>query len=75
MSDYTLHKDPLRKERYIQRHSEHERWADPFTAGFWSRWLLWNRDSLRASAQDIQRRFGIYVSFSPGRRKSSRRNP
>jgi hypothetical protein len=74
MSDYTLHKDPHRKERYIKRHSKHERWSDPLTAGFWSRWLLWNRGSLRASATDIQRRFGIYVSFSPGQKKSTRRN-
>ena len=42
-SDYTQHKDEERKERYISRHKKRERWGDPSTAGFWSRWVLWNR--------------------------------
>lgn len=65
MSDFTLHKDPERKARYIARHQAHEHWEDPRSAGFWSRWLLWNKPSLRASAQDIKRRFGIVVTFGP----------
>tara|TARA_Y100000401_G_scaffold84568_1_gene69855 strand:+ start:1006 stop:1269 length:264 start_codon:yes stop_codon:yes gene_type:complete len=43
MSDYTKHKDPIRKERYIKRHQKRENWNDPNTAGFWSRWILWNK--------------------------------
>jgi hypothetical protein len=59
--DFTQHKDPVRKARYIQRHARRERWGKDAidTAGFWSRWLLWNRPSLRASMQDLRRRFGI----------------
>lgn len=44
MEDYTIHKDPKRRELYIQRHSGMgEDWEDPTTAGFWSRWLLWEK--------------------------------
>lgn len=43
MSDYTIHKDKKRQERYITRHSKMgEDWNNPLTAGFWSRWLLWS---------------------------------
>ena len=57
MSDYTIHKDPLRKNAYIQRHQKRENWNDKNTAGFWSRWYLWNLPTKEASYQDIKRRF------------------
>ena len=61
MSDYTKHKDPARKKRYITRHQKRENWGRSglVTAGFWSRWLLWNRPSLRASRADMARRFRL----------------
>ena len=34
MSDYTIHKDKERKERYIKRHGKNENWNDYKTAGF-----------------------------------------
>ena len=34
MSDFTLHKDDDRKQRYIARHQKNENWRDPKTAGF-----------------------------------------
>jgi len=42
MTDYTLSKDPERKQRYLTRHQKNENWSDPESAGFWSRWVLWN---------------------------------
>jgi hypothetical protein len=57
--DYTIHKDDERKARYINRHRLRERWNDPSTAGFWARWLLWNKPTLRESIKDIQERFGL----------------
>ena len=59
MSDYTLHKDSDRKERYIARHKANEDWSSEGyeTAGFWSRYILWNLPSLRASVTDTNRRF------------------
>lgn len=58
--DYTIHKDPKRKELYIKRHSKmRENWerSGIDTAGFWSRWLLWNLPTLQASYNDIKKRF------------------
>lgn len=61
MSDYTKHKDPERKQRYCDRHKRRENWTASGiqTAGFWSRWLLWNKQTIALSKQDISRRFGI----------------
>ena len=44
-SDFTHHKDEARKQRYINRHKNNEIWSKSGvdTAGFWSRWLLWNK--------------------------------
>ena len=48
-----------RKQRYIQRHSNNENWTKSgiFTAGWWSKWMLWNLSTLQASYNDIKRRF------------------
>lgn len=63
MSDYTKHKDAARKDRYKSRHAHRESWsrAGMKTAGFWSRWLLWNKPSLAASIANVQQRFGIRI--------------
>jgi len=57
--DYTMHKDKARMQRYITRHRAREDWkrSGIFKAGFWSRWILWNKPSLRASVADTKRRF------------------
>ena len=57
MSDFTLHKDPERKKRYIMRHSKNESWNNPVTAGSLSRWILWNKPTLKASISDYKKRF------------------
>ena len=49
MSDFTKHKDSYRKQRYLNRHKNNENWNDPMTAGSLSRWILWNKPSLKAS--------------------------
>lgn len=54
MEDYTIHKDPERKRLYIQRHSGMgEDWSDPTTAGFWSRWLLWEKPDLKEAMKFV----------------------
>jgi hypothetical protein len=64
MIDYTIwHKDEKHKNRYLERHSRfHEDWNNPYTAGFWSRWLLWNKKTIADSIRDINDRFNIKVS-------------
>jgi hypothetical protein len=67
MSDFTKNKDVARKQRYLSRHKarakarRRENWGitGVLTAGFWSRWLLWNKPSLLSSKRDIQKRFNI----------------
>jgi len=81
MSDYTIHKDPERKERYIKRHagnssgktSRREDWTKVGldTPGFWSRWLLWGEPSLQGSINKIEKDFGIDIV----KRSQSPRNP
>ena len=59
-SDFTQHKDEARKQRYINRHKNgNENWNDKDSAGAWSRWLLWNKPSIKESYADIKRRFNI----------------
>ena len=61
MSDFTIHKDEQRKQRYINRHKNNETWSKSGidTAGFWSRWLLWNLPTKKDSYMDMKRRFNI----------------
>lgn len=61
--DFTTHKDEERKQRYIKRHEKREDWSNPLTAGFWSRWLLWNRPSLAESIADTNKRFNLDVKL------------
>ena len=44
--DFTTHKDPERKARYLARH-KNENWDDPETAGFWAQHLLWDKDTIK----------------------------
>ena len=56
-SDYTIHKDDERKRRYMRRHRKREKWSDPMTAGSLSRYILWNKKTLKASIDDYKKRF------------------
>jgi hypothetical protein len=72
-SDYTIHKDPERKQRYIIRHPsrrENHSSSGRYTAGFWAMHLLWNKPTLSASARDIERRFGFRVMLHNGTPRS-----
>ena len=62
LPDYTTH-DPLvrdeRKRLYLARHKANENWNDPESAGFWSRWVLWNKPTKEASIRDVKSRFNL----------------
>ena len=65
-SDFTKHKDKDRKERYIDRHKKNENWnaSGAKTAGFYSKHVLWNKPTLKASIDDINKRFkGLNVKM------------
>jgi hypothetical protein len=59
-SDYTKHKTQKRKLRYLDRHrGMGEDWNDPTTPGALSRWVLWNKPTLRGSIKDFKKRFNL----------------
>ena len=63
MSDYTHHKDPERKKRYIARHKARENWekSGSKTAGFWSKHLLWSEPTLTGSIKKIENKFNVNI--------------
>ena len=58
-SDYTIHKDDKRKNLYLLRHEKNEDWNNPITPGALSRWILWNKKTLKASIDDFKKRFNL----------------
>ena len=58
-SDYTIHKDDIRKNLYIKRHRVNENFKDVTSAGALSRWVLWNLPNLDDSIKDFKRRFKL----------------
>jgi hypothetical protein len=66
--DYTMHGDLMRARDYVRRHAAREDWSDPETAGYWSRWLLWDKPSIRAAVAAIRQRLApARVVFRPYR--------
>ena len=63
-SDFTKHRDEDRKQNYISRHRPNENWGKSGlkTAGFWSRWLLWNQRTIASSIKYIERRFNVTIT-------------
>ena len=51
MSDFTIHKQKERKQRYL----------DIMSAGALSRWILWNKPTLEASIKDYAKRFKLKI--------------
>ena len=60
MSDFTKHKDLLRRNRYIKRHLKDLGTGDPTRAGYLSMFILWNKKGLSASIADYRRRLNTY---------------
>ncbi len=65
-SDYTLHKDPERMKRYLARHRSRENWtrSGRYSAGFWSRRILWSEPSFQAALRKTQRVLGRKIIFT-----------
>lgn len=60
-STYIDHKNDELQKAYIARHKVNENWNDINSAGFWSRWLLWNMKTLDESIKDIEKRFNVDI--------------
>jgi hypothetical protein len=62
-SDYTINKDPERRSRYISRHQKKENWTSSgiMTAGFWSRYLLWEKTTITEAIKYIELNFNVKI--------------
>jgi hypothetical protein len=55
-STYVDHKNDVTKKNWEARHKVRENWKDFSSAGALSKNLLWNKKTLRASVQDLNKR-------------------
>jgi hypothetical protein len=57
--DMTTHGDEQRNQKYLQRHRKNEDWSKDNIAssGYMSRWLLWNKKTLQASIDDVNKKY------------------
>lgn len=64
--DYTIHHDPERMKRYVDRHRKREDWtrAGKHTPGFWSRWLLWSKPSFTNALKLTEQKVGEKITYS-----------
>jgi hypothetical protein len=58
-SDYTIHRDEARRQRYIDRHRSSEDWKNPMTAGTLALYILWNKPTISDSIADYKRVFNF----------------
>ncbi len=51
----------MKQEKKIYRQKNNENWTKSGidTAGWWSRWLLWNLPTIKASYENLKRKFNI----------------
>lgn len=58
-SDFTIHKDEARRQRYIERHKNRENWKKSGidTAGWWSYWYLWSKPTKKEAYNYIKSHF------------------
>ena len=58
--DYTTHKDPERRARYVARHQGKENWDDAMTPGALALWILWGpTTSIEKNIKAYRRHYGI----------------
>lgn len=65
-SDFTFHHDKGRQQNYLARHGggtretwQYENGKD--TAGFWSRWLLWEKPDLFEAMQNMEKQYPMEI--------------
>lgn len=65
-STFIDHQDSTKRKNYIARHRElNEDWSKQGinTAGFWSRWLLWNKPTLEQTIKFIEKKFNVTIEY------------
>ena len=49
----------MHKERYLNRHRKNEHWDKPDSPGSLSRYILWNKKTVKASLRDFKKIFNL----------------
>jgi len=64
-SDYTKHKNLIRKQRYENRHHEREDWTETGlkTSGFWAFHLLWSKPTIKEAIKNIEKTFNLKIIY------------
>ena len=64
-SDFTIHKDEARKQRYINRHKNNEVWSKSGidSAGWWSLKYLWSYPTKEEAYNNIKKDLKKWVSY------------
>jgi hypothetical protein len=64
--NYTIHKDAARMKRYVDRHEKREDWtrSGKYTAGWWSRWLLWSKPSFTDALKLTEQKLGDKITYT-----------
>tara|TARA_R110002096_G_scaffold17866_9_gene61511 strand:+ start:1285 stop:1593 length:309 start_codon:yes stop_codon:yes gene_type:complete len=60
--DFTTTGDEDKKKAYLARHKPREDWTDPFSPGALSRWILWNKPTIKESFKDYGKRFKLKLN-------------
>ena len=61
--DFTQHGDKARRKNYLARHGAGgQNWGDRENAGYWSRWLLWEKSTLTGAAAALRKK-GVKVKL------------
>ena len=60
--DYTVHKDPERKQSYLSRQM-HDSYTDPLYPSFYATNLLWNKPTLKESIKNTNEKFNVNIKL------------
>ena len=58
-SDYTIHHDEARRQRYIDRHRKSEDWGNYMSAGSLSMNILWSEKTIGSAITKYKKKFNL----------------
>lgn len=58
--DFTIHKDIERKNRYLKRTANQPQ-DNIHSPAFWSLNLLWNKNTIKDSIKDVEKKYNIKI--------------
>jgi len=61
--DFTTSGDEKKRKAYLARHSVREDWTKTgiHSSGYWARWLLWSKPTLKEAIKDVERKLNVQI--------------